>query len=85
MRLFICEKPSQAKDIATVLGATTRTDACFEGNEIAVTWCVGHLLELAPPDHYCDSIKPWRMEVLPVVPKQWVLMPQEKTKKQKNN
>ncbi|EHL30500.1 DNA topoisomerase III [Legionella drancourtii] len=84
MRLFICEKPSQAKDIATVLGATTRTDACFEGNEIAVTWCVGHLLELAPPDHYCDSIKPWRMEVLPVVPKQWVLMPQEKTKKQLN-
>jgi DNA topoisomerase-3 len=84
MKLFICEKPSQAKDIAKVLGVTKRTDACFEGNALAVTWCVGHLLELAPPDYYCDSIKPWRMEILPIVPKNWVLMPQEKTKKQLN-
>ncbi|KTC94877.1 DNA topoisomerase III [Legionella feeleii] len=82
MKLFICEKPSQAKDIAAVLGAKTRTQSCFEGSGIAVTWCIGHLLELMPPDYYCEHLKPWRMAVLPVVPKQWVLKPQEKTKKQ---
>ena len=52
MKLFICEKPSQAKDIAAVLGAKTRTESCFEGQGIAVTWCIGHLLELAPPVHW---------------------------------
>lgn len=82
MKLYICEKPSQAKDIAAVLGATTRTDHCFEGAQIVVTWCVGHLLELAPPDSYCDHLKPWRMAVLPVVPDIWTMLPQEKTKKQ---
>lgn len=84
MKLFICEKPSQAKDIAAVLGVSNRTEFCFEGNGLAVTWCVGHLLELAPPDFYCDSIKPWRMEILPIIPKQWSVLPQEKTKKQLN-
>jgi len=79
MKLFICEKPSQAKDI---LGAKIRTQFCFEGQGLAVTWCIGHLLELMPPDHYCEHIKPWRMEILPIVPKIWVLKPQEKTKKQ---
>jgi DNA topoisomerase-3 len=84
MKLYICEKPSQAKDIAHVLGAKIRTESCFEGQGIAVTWCIGHLLELAPPDHYCEHIKPWRMDILPIVPKVWVLKPQEKTKKQLN-
>ena len=82
MKLYLCEKPSQAKDIAAVLGANTRTEFCFEGQGIAVTWCIGHLLELAPPDHYCEHIKPWRMDILPIIPKTWVLKPQEKTKKQ---
>ena len=82
MKLYICEKPSQAKDIAHVLGAKTRTESCYEGQGIAVTWCIGHLLELAPPDFYCERIKPWRMEILPIIPKKWTLMPQEKTKKQ---
>ncbi|MDX1838123.1 DNA topoisomerase III [Legionella taurinensis] len=82
MKLYICEKPSQAKDIAAVLGAKIKTQSCFEGQGIAVTWCIGHLLELMPPDHYCEHIKPWRMEILPIVPKIWVLKPQEKTKKQ---
>lgn len=82
MKLFICEKPSQAKDIAQVLGASTRTDHCFEGAGVSVTWCVGHLLALAPPDHYSEQLKPWRMAVLPVVPTDWTVLPQEKTKKQ---
>lgn len=82
MKLYICEKPSQAKDIAAVLGANIRTESCFEGTGIAVTWCIGHLLELAPPDFYCPNIKPWRMEILPIIPKKWELMPKENTKKQ---
>ena len=82
MKLFICEKPSQAKDIAQVLGASTRTEHCFEGAGVSVTWCVGHLLSLAPPEHYCEQLKPWRMAVLPIVPTAWTVMPQEKTKKQ---
>lgn len=82
MKLFICEKPSQAKDIASVLGVRIKTEHCFEGDNIAVTWCIGHLLELAPPDSYCDKIKPWRMEILPIVPDTWQIQPQVKTKKQ---
>ncbi|MDN5598685.1 MAG: toprim domain-containing protein, partial [Pseudomonas sp.] len=49
MRLYLCEKPSQAKDIAAVLGASRRGDGCWLGNGVTVTWCIGHLLETAPP------------------------------------
>lgn len=52
MRLYLCEKPSQAKDIAAVLGASRRGDGCWLGNGVTVTWCIGHLLETAPPDAY---------------------------------
>ena len=52
MRLYLCEKPSQAKDIAAVLGAGCRGDGCWLGNGVTVTWCIGHLLETAPPDAY---------------------------------
>jgi DNA topoisomerase-3 len=82
MKLFICEKPSQAKDIAGVLGAGTRMEHCFEGPNLLVTWCIGHLLEQAPPDHYCANVKPWRMAVLPIVPEVWKMFPVDKTKKQ---
>lgn len=82
MTLYICEKPSQARDIAAVLGADTRHDGYFEGSDCKVTWCLGHLLELAPPDDYCENLKPWRMSVLPVIPDNWRLHPKEKTKSQ---
>ena len=52
MRLFLCEKPSQGRDIAKVLGATRRGDGCWLGSNLTVTWCIGHLLETAPPDAY---------------------------------
>lgn len=83
-RLYICEKPSQARDIATVLGAKDRKNGYISGDDITVTWCLGHLLELAPPDDYCDNIKPWRMEVLPVLPETWKLNVKSKTKSQFN-
>lgn len=82
--LYICEKPSQARDIARVLGVTTRGEGYIEGQGIQVTWCLGHLLELAPPESYCNNLKPWRMDVLPVVPKKWVVSPVARTKKQFN-
>lgn len=59
MRLFLCEKPSQAKDIAKVLGANRRGDGCWQGTDVCVTWCIGHLLETAPPDAYDERYKRW--------------------------
>lgn len=82
--LYLCEKPSQARDIARVLNVHQRKDGYIEGHNIIVTWCIGHLLELAPPDHYCSDLKPWRLAALPVIPKEWVLFPVERTKAQFN-
>lgn len=82
MKLYICEKPSQARDIANVLGRTTRKENHLEGDGFCVSWCLGHLLEQAPPEHYCKNLKPWRMEVLPVVPNKWHLKEKGTTKKQ---
>jgi len=59
MRLYLCEKPSQAKDIAAVLGASRRGDGCWLGHGVTVTWCIGHLLETAPPDAYDAKYKRW--------------------------
>ena len=70
MRLFLCEKPSQAKDIAKVLGASRRGDGCWVGTGVTVTWCIGHLLETAPPDAYDARYKRWALADLPIVPSQ---------------
>ena len=59
MRLYLCEKPSQAKDIAAALGAKRRGDGCWLGTDVTVTWCIGHLLETAPPDAYDARYKRW--------------------------
>ncbi|HBC5370393.1 TPA: hypothetical protein KEU41_003791, partial [Proteus mirabilis] len=50
MKLFLCEKPSQAKDIARVVGAHQRLDNFFQGNGVQVAWARGHLLEQAEPE-----------------------------------
>jgi len=71
MRLFLCEKPSQAGDIARVLGATQRGEGCLHGNAVWVTWCIGHLLEAAAPGDYCEAWKRWSLQQLPMRPKQW--------------
>lgn len=71
MRLFLCEKPSQGRDIAKVLGATRRGDGCLIGPETTVTWCIGHLLETAPPEAYGDQYKSWSLDHLPIIPAQW--------------
>jgi len=79
MRLYLCEKPSQAKDIAAVLGATRRGDGCWLGANVTVTWCIGHLLETAPPDAYDARYKRWVLADLPIVPVQWKMTVKPKT------
>ncbi len=80
--LYLCEKPSQARDIAKVLGATNRQNGYLEGEGILISWCLGHLLELAPPESYCKDLKPWRMAILPVIPPEWKVQPNPKTEQQ---
>ncbi len=82
MRLFLCEKPSQAKDIAQVLGATRRGDGCWLGAGVTVTWCIGHLLETAPPDSYDARYKRWVLADLPIVPERWKMQVKPKTASQ---
>ncbi len=82
MRLFLCEKPSQAKDIAKVLGANRRGDGCWQGAGVTVTWCIGHLLETAPPDAYDARYKRWNLADLPIVPQQWKMQVKPKTASQ---
>ncbi|QIQ22129.1 DNA topoisomerase III [Zophobihabitans entericus] len=82
MRLFLCEKPSQAKDIAKVLGATQRGNGCINGDGVTITWCVGHLLETAPPEAYDESYKKWSLSQLPIVPDKWLLTVKKETQSQ---
>ncbi|WEX12864.1 DNA topoisomerase III [Pseudomonas sp. G11] len=79
MRLFLCEKPSQGRDIARVLGATRRGDGCLIGTETTVTWCIGHLLETAPPEAYGEQFKSLSLDHLPIIPAQWQVEVKPKT------
>ncbi len=82
MRLFLCEKPSQGKDIAMAIGARQRRDGFYEGAGNVVTWCVGHLVETAPPDAYDPELKKWSLDSLPIVPRDWRVVVKPKTAKQ---
>lgn len=84
MKLFIAEKPSLARAIAEVLPKPhKKQDGYIEaGNGDIVTWCIGHLLEQAPPEDYDEKYKKWVAEHLPIIPQQWQLKPKSKTRKQ---
>ncbi|KHL52824.1 DNA topoisomerase III [Xanthomonas euvesicatoria] len=71
MRLFLCEKPSQGKDIGRILGATQRGEGCLNGSGVTVTWCIGHLVEAAAPEAYDEQLKRWSIEQLPIIPQRW--------------
>lgn len=71
MKLVIAEKPSVAQAIAHVLGATTRKDGYTEGGGWLVSWCVGHLVGLAPADAYNEKYTKWAYDDLPIVPECW--------------
>ena len=81
-RLYLCEKPSQARDIARVLGASRRQEGCLAGDGITVTWCFGHLLEMVPPDAYDPALKRWSLEQLPIIPAHWRVAPRKDARKQ---
>lgn len=75
MRVVVAEKPSVARDLAKVLGATQRRDGFLEGNGWQVTWAIGHLVQLKTPDEYDPALKRWSMERLPFVPERFELRP----------
>ena len=71
MRLVIAEKPSVAQSIGAVLGANSRKDGYMEGSGYIVTWCVGHLVGLAPADYYDEKYAKWQYKDLPILPQNW--------------
>ncbi|HCF2406146.1 TPA: DNA topoisomerase III [Pseudomonas aeruginosa] len=79
MRVFLCEKPSQGKDIARVLGAGQRGNGCYSGAGVVVTWCIGHLVEAVPPEGYGEQYKRWGIEQLPILPERWRVEPKAAT------
>lgn len=90
-RLFIAEKPSVAQAIAAALGITKRNNGYVECGADVVTFCVGHMMEMAEPDEYTPEDVPvsdktgkkvWRAEDLPIIPHQWILKPKKELKDQ---
>lgn len=68
--LYLCEKPSQARKLAKVLGASNAVDGGYQGNGSIVTYCFGSMLSLAAPEHYTGSHE-WRIDELPITPNKW--------------
>ncbi|MBR5090062.1 MAG: hypothetical protein IK093_11610 [Ruminiclostridium sp.] len=71
MQLVICEKPSVGATLAKALGANERKTGYFEGDSLIVSWCIGHLVELANADVYNERYKKWNIEDLPIIPQEW--------------
>ena len=84
MKLVIAEKPSVAMSIAKLIGAKNKKDGYYEGNDYRVSWCVGHLVQMANPDSYDEKYKKWRIEDLPIIPKEYKYEIVNTTKKQFN-
>lgn len=88
MKLYIAEKPSLARALAAALPSATsnaKEEGCITlANGDVVSWCIGHLLELAEPEHYNPDFKKWRLEHLPILPSIWQYQPKSKTRKQLN-
>ena len=81
-RLVIAEKPSVGAAYAKVLGATNRQDGYWESNGYLVSWCIGHLVELAPPNVYDEKYVKWSVADLPILPEKWQYLVSASTKKQ---
>ena len=82
MKLVLAEKPSVAQSIAKVLGAAKREDGYLEGNGYVVSWCVGHLVELAQPEAYDAKYSKWAYADLPIFPMDWQYEVSAGTRKQ---
>ena len=84
MKLVIAEKPSVAISIAKVIEATKKKDGYYEGNGYKVSWCVGHLIQMANPDSYDEKYAKWNMADLPIIPREYKYEVAKATKKQFN-
>ena len=82
MELVIAEKPSVALSIAKVIGAKNKKDGYYEGNGYIVSWCVGHLIQMANPDSYDEKYAKWNIDDLPIIPKEYKYEVAKATKKQ---
>ena len=71
MQLVIAEKPSVAASIAAALGVKEKKDGYIEGGGYLISWCVGHLVELAEAAAYGEQYKKWSYESLPILPEEW--------------
>lgn len=71
MKVCITEKPSVAKDIASILGAEVRRDGYYEGSGYCVTWTFGHLCTLKEPQDYTEAWKKWSLGALPMIPQRF--------------
>ena len=75
MKTIIAEKPSVAREIARIVGATKREEGYFEGGGYAVTWAFGHLVQLAMPDGY--GVRGFVRDNLPIIPDTFTLVPRQ--------
>lgn len=82
MQLIIAEKPSVAQTIAAVMGASQRQDGYIEVGGYVVSWCVGHLVELATATAYGEQYQKWNYESLPILPEHWQYTVSEGKQKQ---
>lgn len=81
-KLVIAEKPAVGMALSKVLGARNRHDGYMEGNGWLVSWCIGHLVELAPADVYDPRYSKWTRADLPIIPDPWQYQVLASTKKQ---
>ena len=81
-KLIVSEKPSVAHAIAKALGITKRRTGYLESDEYLISWCVGHLVELAPPSSYDPKLVKWSKADLPILPKTWQYLVSPGTQKQ---
>jgi len=82
LKLVIAEKPSVAKEIARVIGASKKENGFFSGGEYLVSWCVGHLVETVMPEAYNVEYQKWNIFDLPIIPSEWKYKVTEATQSQ---
>ena len=80
--LVLAEKPSVGRDLARVLNCGKKDNGFFEGEKYIVTWALGHLVTLADPEAYGDKYATWKLEDLPMLPKELKLVVIKQTSKQ---
>ncbi|MGP1563768.1 DNA topoisomerase 3 [Filifactor alocis] len=81
-KLVIAEKPSVALSISKIIGANGKKDGYYEGNGYRVSWCVGHLIQMANPDSYDEKYAKWNIEDLPIIPSEYKYEVAKATNKQ---